>query len=74
MTTKVKVIAKQEFELSVISLSSSLATTLPGFTQIFNDSLQKICCASINFCMCTVYMNILEFILNAYLRVRLEIS
>ena len=37
-----------------------------------SNSLQKIC-VSINFSMCTVYVNVLAFFLNAYLPVNSEI-
>ena len=38
-----------------------------------SNSLLKVCCVSINLSMCTVYVNIFIFFLNAYLFVGTEI-
>ena len=34
---------------------------------VINNSLRRICYASINFCKCTVYVHILETFWNAYI-------
>ena len=38
-----------------------------------SNSLQKVCCVSINLCMCIMYINVLIFFLNVYLHVGPEI-